>query len=655
MGNQHPKYPHLFAPLKVGNLTLKNRIFCAPTSLFYITEEGYLTPPTIAFFERKARGGAAVVTLGESIVHSETGQAMTRQVCLDDPGCLPGLALLANAIKRHGAVPNIELSHGGKFAGLASLNGADTKGRAAYGPDEEDLPEGHVKAYDEEKLMEVIESWGKGAAVAKKAGFQMVMLHAGHGWFFGQFLSPRTNHRTDRFGGSLENRARVLMMALDSVREAVGPGFPIEVRISGDELVEGGITIEESCELAKMLVGKCDILNVSCGLHETLELFIQGHPNMFLEHGCNVHFAADIKKAVPEMLVSTHGGIDDPQMMEDIISEGRADIIEMGRGILADQFFPEKAVSGREDEIVPCLRCSSCLAQSATNGSTMCVVNPVVGNEFNNDIVWGIPTTPKKVFVAGGGPGGLIAATTAAKRGHEVVLCEVSDKLGGSLNFAKYVDFKYDLYRFEQVLERNAEKAGVKILMNTKATPELVAEYAPDILLVATGAKPIIPRAIAGIEGENVRLASTVYGDEDNIGQKIVILGGGLVGCETAAHLVRMGKDVTLVEMRDEVAVDAPLFHKVAVKVELAKGTKIFTGMTGKAVTEKGLLCTDKDGKEVLFEADTVINSVGFHSNNPEADALRYAAPVVKYLGDSVRPGKVSDALTTGYYIALDI
>lgn len=654
MSTQHPKYPNLFAPLKVGNLTLKNRIFSAPTSLFFITEEGYLTPPTIAFYERKAKGGAAVVTLGESIVHSATGKSMARQICLDDPGVLPPLALLANAVKRHGAVPNIELSHGGKYAGLASLNGGDTQGRTAYGPIHEFTPAGEVQEMPEELLLEVIDSFGKGAAVAKKAGFQMVMLHAGHGWFFGQFLSPRTNTRTDRFGGSFENRARVLLMALDKVREAVGPGFPIEVRISGDEFTEGGITLDDSIRLAGLLADKCDILNVSCGLHEDLELFVRAHPNMFLEHGCNVYLAEAIKKSGCKMLVSTHGGLDDPQMMEDILASGKADIVEMGRGLLADPGFPDKAFAGREQDITPCMRCTSCISQSATNGSMLCVLNPAIGNEFNDDIAWSIPTTPKKVMVAGGGPAGMEAAITAAKRGHQVLLCEAGDRLGGMLNFAKHVDFKYDLYRFSRTLEYRLRASGAEVRMNTAVTPELVAEYAPDVLFIATGAETVTPR-IPGVERGNVMHAAEVYGREQEIGENVVIIGGGLVGCETAAHLARQGKKVTLVEMIDELAVDTSLFNRVAVLAELRKGTRVETGMKAREITDEGLVCVDSAGVEKLFKADTVLYAVGFRSDNPAAEALRYSAAKVNFIGNANAPGKVTEAMRDAYYMALDI
>lgn len=648
------KYPTLFTPFKIGKLTLRNRIIAAPTSLMWIPADGHLTPEVIAYYEAKAKGGAAIVTLGESIVHSETGMSHNTQPRLDDPTVITSLAQLAIAIKRHGAIPNIELSHGGKFGGLVSLAGDLKEGRIAYGPDDEILPEGPVKAYPEELILEIIESFGKGAAVAKRAGFKMCMLHAGHGWFFGQFLSPRTNHRTDRFGGSLENRCRALIMALESIRKYTGPDFPIEVRMSGTDFMEGGITFEEGLATAKLIEDKCDLINVSAGIHENLPLFIKTHPNMFLEHGSNVWLAEAIRKEV-KVPISTVGGLSDPAMMEDIIASGKADLVELGRQLVADPELPNKASLGLDMEINPCLRCQTCFGESVTTTLTRCSVNPVAGNEFNVDIIRSLPVTPKKVFIVGGGPGGMQAAIAAADRGHDVILCEKTGKLGGALNFAQYVDFKLDLYKFEQHLEYMLGKSKVTVLMNTEATPELVSRYNPDVVMVAVGAVPIIPR-IPGIDRSNVVLPSKIYGIEDKLGENVVVLGGGLVGCETAAHLGRMGKKVTIVEMRDGVAIDANLFHKTAVYLELeARGVKIETCKTGQAVNDAGLVCTDIDGKEITYQADTVINAVGSRADTATVEKFANCAPVVKIIGDCNAPSKVTDAVFDGYYQAMDI
>lgn len=648
------KYEHLFQPIKLGGLTLKNRIFSAPTSLNWGAVDGNLTLDTIAYYELKAKGGAAVVTMGESIVHSATGKSHDRQVELDNPTSLVGLAQLARAIKRHGAVPSAELSHGGKWGGLASMAGALKDGKIAYGASDEMTPAGPVKEMPRDLLLEVIDSFGKGAAVLQRAGFEMCTLHAGHGWFFGQFLSERTNHRTDDFGGSFENRAKPLLMALDSIRKAVGPNFPIDVRMSGDEYLKGGLTLEDGIKLAKMIEDKCDIINVSAGIHEDLELYIRTHPTQFLEKGPNVFLGAEIRKHV-KVPISTVGAIVDPEMMEDIIASGKADVVELGRPLLADPYFPIKLRDGREKEIVRCCRCMGCFGESLKTECTSCMVNPVIGNEYNEWIAKAQPTTPKKVMIAGGGPGGMYAAVTAAERGHDVTLYEKTDKLGGALAFAQHVDFKYGLYQFKEVLEYKLGKAGVKVVFNTPVTKELVENEKPDVLFLANGASPIIPK-IEGIDSANVTVAEKAYGNEDSIGQKVVVMGGGLVGCETAAHFGRLGRNVTIVEMRDDIAMDAEIFYQTAVKVELRKNnTEILCNTTGLKVTEQGLVVRCADGTEKLVEADTIICAAGYRANQDLFEELCNSAPIVQRIGDARKAGKVTYAVSDGYYMALDI
>ncbi len=652
--NTTDKYSMLFTPLQVGSLLLKNRILSAPTSLNWGAVDGNLTPETIAYYELKAKGGCAVVTMGESITHSKTGKSHDRQIELDNPTCMVGLAQLARAIKRHGAIPSAELSHGGKWGGLVSMAGTQKAGRIAYGPSPEDLPQGHVYEMPHDLVLEVCESFGKGAAVLQQAGFEMCMVHAGHGWLFGQFLSPRTNHRTDEFGGSFENRAKPLLLALDSIRAHVGRNFPIEVRISGDEFIEGGLTLEDGVRLAKLIEPKCDLINVSAGMHENLKLYIRTHPTQFLDKGPNVYLAEAIRKEV-KIPVTTVGAIVDPDMMENILETGKADAIELGRPLLADPYLPNKLRTGREKDITKCLRCMNCFGESLQTSTTTCTVNPVIGNEFNEWIAKSQPTTPKKVMVVGGGPGGMEAAVTAAQRGHSVVLVEKKDHLGGDLRFAQYVDFKYGLWEFEQVLERRLQENHVDVRLNTPATKELVEEIKPDVLMIAVGATPVKP-PLKGAELPILRFAESIYGEEDQAGQNVAVLGGGLVGCETAAHLGRLGKNVTLIEMRKDVAMDADIFYQTAVKVELEKrNVRILTGTKGLEVTGEGILVQTGDQKPELVRADSVLCAVGYRADHSVYEELCDAAPIAQVIGDCRRPGKVKNAVSDGYYEALDI
>jgi 2,4-dienoyl-CoA reductase-like NADH-dependent reductase (Old Yellow Enzyme family) len=370
------KYPHLFSPLKVGNLTLKNRIEAAPTGTRSLTAGGYLTQDDISAFEMKAAGGAAIVTIGESFVHAR-GLRKYPDINLEDPYVMTSLAKAARAIRRHGAVPSIELQHSGK-SGFYDVK-LRNKG-IVFGPSHEILADGtEIREMPEEMILEIVEAFGLAAAVVQKAGFEMLMLHGGHGWLISQFLSPLENRRTDRFGGSPENRARLALMVIESVRKNVGPGFPIEFRMNGDEFLPGGFNQQDGIHLAKMIDGKVDLIHVSAGSHEVQRLFVRTHPSVFLPHGVNVFLAAEIKKHV-RTPVTTVGGIGELEMMEDIVASGKADVVGLARALLADPFLPKKAAAGKIEEITPCLRCfNGCLGFASDPGPWTCCVNPITG------------------------------------------------------------------------------------------------------------------------------------------------------------------------------------------------------------------------------------------------------------------------------------
>ena len=644
-------YPHLFTPIKIGGQLIKNRIFSAPTGLMSYTARGHLTTENMAYYELKAKGGCGVVTLGESIVHAATGQSHDRQICLDDPHVLPSLTNTARAITRYGAVANIELSHGGKYAGLASIGGHKKERRPAYGPSHDVLPSGEeVLEMPQRLIYEILDAYGAAADVAKRAGFGMVMVHAGHGWLFNQFLSPLENHRKDEFGGSLENRARFLLMALDRVRQAVGPGFPIQIRMNGDDFTEGGLHLEDYKELARMVESRVDLFNISCGSHERQELFVRTHPSAFLDHGCNVYLAAAIKQVVSKP-VSCVGGLGDPEQCEEIIASGQVDIVELGRALLADPFLPKKAYAGQKEDITPCLRCFVCLGESVINGTNRCSVNPVIGAELEEKYYVAPPLRKKKVLVVGGGPAGMEAAITAARRGHEVLLYEKTDALGGALKFAEAVPFKQDLYRFTQCLIRRVESSGVKVTLNQRVDRALTEKVRPDVLIIAAGAQLVIP-TIPGIASDKVVSVAQAEANPDALGERVVILGGGLVGCETGIHLGMKGKQVTIVEMRDTLAADVNMFHGMALGQELNKYVTAVTGGTGRAVTDEGLIYTDREGQEHLLPADAVLCAVGMRACTGVMEELWNVVDEQYVIGDCVKPAQVTQAISDAYYLA---
>jgi len=641
------KFPNLCSPIQIGEITLKNRMSCAPMAFPEITPEGYLNKEAEAFYELRAQGGAASVAVSEAIVHMSTGKSHGRQINLQDPQVLPGLTNTARALKRHGAAATIELSHGGKYSAVDTTS---DKKNVRYGPISEVLKNGAiVQEMPKEVIREIVESFGKGAALCKKAGFDIIMVHGGHGWLLQQFLSP-VNNRKDEYGGSLENRARFACEVLDCIKAAVGPKFPIEYRMSAVEGTDQGYDLDEAIEFIKLIENKIDLLHVSAGIHQIC--WDITHPSMFSEPGCNVKYAAEIKKHV-KVPVAVVGALNDPQMMEEIIASGQADIVVMGRALLVDPFLPKKVMLGKDEEIVHCCRCLSCYAERHQTGTRICALNPITGRELENKYALPAPVK-KKVLVAGGGPGGMETAITAARRGHEVILCEKSGSLGGALRSERHIPFKKNLFAFIGSKELQMKQAGVEVRLNTEVTRKYVEQEAPDVLVVAIGAEPIIP-PIEGIENPKVVVANNMFEDESKIGQKVVVLGGGLVGCEAAVYLAQTGKDVTVVEMLEDVAVDANVRYRPILLNLLRKLAKIETGLRGIRVTDEGLVCADKTGTEKLLLADTIICAVGQRPLREVVNELLDAAPEVVQVGDCVKPQRVFEAVFRGYHAGLDI
>lgn len=508
----------------------------------------------------------------------------------------------------------------------------------------------HEEWDDKELIDEIVAAYGTVAGLAKRAGFEMLMIHAGHGWLMNQFLSPYFNHRTDEYGGSLENRCRFAKEVLTAVRQAVGPRFPIELRMSGSELFEGGYDLSEGIQIAQQLEDYVDLLHVSAGTYQ--RGFGDTHPSMFKEHGCNVYLASEIKKHV-KIPVATIGGLNDPEQMEQIIASGQADVVYMARALLADPELPRKVMEGRENEIVRCLRCFTCMAERAATATRRCTVNPLIGRELDGVEISPAPMK-KKVLVAGGGPGGLYAAYTAARRGHQVILCEKESELGGILKSEQALPFKYEMYQLSGTYERLARKAGVEIRLNTEVTPDYVTSENADALIIAVGSTPLVP-PIPGLNGPNVVIVNNYYKQKDKVTEDVVVFGGGLAGCECAIHLGMEGKRVHLVEMRDMLAPDANVRHRPLMLKELDKYVTVHTGYRGLEVRTDGILCETHTGEQILLPGTSVICALGQRSRTDMVDALQDTAPFVRVIGDASRVSTITNAVYWGYHAALDI
>lgn len=645
------KYPHLSAPITLGRVTFRNRMFSTPMGGTDITNDGCIGPKSTAFYELRARGGAGAVTVSELMVHPKTDGSHAYHL---DESILNSLACAtytADAIRRHGAIPSMELSHSGMYAGTYMTDKDRQKGLCQWSASDGVRPDGvQVKALTRDMISEIVAAYGHVAGLCRRAGFEMLMIHGGHGWLINQFLSPMFNHRTDEYGGSLENRCRFAIEVLQAVREAVGPGFPIEFRLSGAEFVEEGYDLEEGIRIAKTIEPYIDLLHVTAGTYQ--RTFGITHPSMFTEHGRNVFLAAEIKKHV-SVPVATIGGLNDPAQMEEIIASGKADIVYMGRALLADPYLPRKVVEGRDEEIVRCLRCFTCMAERAATSTRRCTVNPLIGREMDGVEVPAAPEK-KKVLVAGGGPGGLYAAYTAARRGHQVVLCEKESETGGILKSEQALPFKHEMYELAGTYALLAKKAGVSIRCNTEVTPEFVEKEAPDALIIAVGSTPLVP-PIPGLDAENVVVVNHYYREKEKVTDDVVVFGGGLAGCECAVHLGMEGKRVHIVEMRDQLAPDANVRHRPLLMKEIEKYVTVHTGYRGLEVTPEGILCADKEGRKVLVPGTTVICALGQRSRTDVVEALMDSAPYVRVIGDAAKVSTITNAVYWGYHAALDI
>ena len=645
------KFPHLSAPITIAGQTFANRMFSAPMGGTDITNDGCIGPKSTAFYELRAWGGAGAVTVSECMVHPTTDGSHAYHLDESILNSLAAATYTADAINRHGSVASLELSHSGMYAGTYMTDKSRQHDMHQWGPSDTVRPDGvEVRALSVEQLHQIAAAYGHVAGLAKRAGFRMLMIHGGHGWLINQFLSPYFNKRTDEYGGSLQNRCRFACEVLDAVREAVGPRFPIEFRLSGSELFEGGYDLEEGVRIAQQIEDKIDLLHVSAGTYQ--RGFGKTHPSMFEDHGRNVYLAAEIKKHV-SVPVATIGGLNDPAQMEQIIAGGQADVVYMARALLADPELPRKVMAGRDDKIVHCLRCFTCMAERAATSTRRCTVNPLIGREMEGHEVAPAPVK-KKVLVAGGGPGGLYAAYTAARRGHDVTLCEKSDAPGGILKGEQAISFKYEMYELAGAYEKMALEAGAKIRYNVEVTPQLVADEAPDALIVAVGSRPLVP-GIPGLSDPRVIVANDYYKRVDEVGQSVIVLGGGLAGCELAIYLGQQGKHVELVEMRDQLAPDANVRHRPLLLEQVEQHVLAHTGLRCIEVTSTGAVCENAAGERVELAADTVICALGQRSRADVVEALRGTAPFVRVIGDASRVSTITNAVYEGYHAALDI
>ncbi len=653
----NPYYPHLFEPFTIKRTTFRNRLFVAPHMMSHMDFNGRPDESMISFYAEKAKGGFAVVTLGDTPVDREHGATNPRSFACT-PENQPKMAEIVRAIHAGGALASHELNHGGNI-GIreANTDAAGDPDWKPWGPVDAVRWDGQaIHGMTPDEMSEVADHFADCAEMLKNAGYDMVLLHGGHGWLLDQFISPLYNTRTDEYGGSLENRAKFPLMVIDRIRERCGEYFLIEYRMSGSEEIEGGLSKAEGIEFAKLLDGKVDLIHVSAGLDTEDAQAVHTHPTMFLPHGVNVHYAAAMKAAGIKTTIVTIGGITTPDLAEEIIRDGKADVIAMARASIADPYFPEKARHGCSADIVPCLRCLDCLTGLHQGNQLTCAVNPRTAQEDRFDRMTAPAKCKRKVLVVGGGPGGLKAAAVAAERGHDVTLAEKNAFLGGLLKFTDYDDLKIDLMRLKNYLIHQVEKLPVKVLLNTCVTPEFIREGGYDAVILAVGSTPARP-PIPGLDDPSVEHATTVYTKLDQIGGKVAVLGGGLVGCETGLYLAEHGHDVTIIEMQEEIAPEANWMHKEGMMQSFAKAP--ITCRTGLRVSRvipgQGVHAINGDNEEVFIPADAIVYAMGMRPNTAVVEELRDVVLDTVVIGDCVRPRKARHAIEEAIWAVVNL
>lgn len=647
------KYPHIFSPLTVGNVTYKNRIFSAPATAHLLQDDGeYPTEATIAYYANKAKGGTANINVA----------SMNMDLMVDPPAGFNNMELsnptyhrywqkLTDAIHFHGAKAGIEL--------LAFIyHGCDSRGNSVvFAPSDRIGPDGALQpAISPEAMDKIADTYADAAENAVKCGFDSILIHGGHGVFISRMLSPMFNKREDEYGGSLENRAKFPIMILDRIRQRVKRNIIIEYRISGSELApagSGGMEVEDTIAYLKMIEDKIDIAHISAGnlwIPKTEGIM---HPTNFLQPGCNAYLAEAVKKSGIKLPILTLGAFQDPELIEKTLAEGKADIVSMARGTIADCEVPNKARDGKSDEIIPCIKCFWCLNYVKATAFA-CSVNPEVGRE---SILPGLVPpvgAKKKVVIIGGGPSGMQAAVVAKKRGHDVVIYERANHLGGKLIFSEQVDFKYDLKKFMNYLIHMVDKLGVVVKLGVEATPEMITAEKADVVLAAVGANAIVP-PIKGVDSKNVMIAEEAYNNIDKLGKSIAVLGGGQVGCETALHLANLGKKVSIVEMLPELAPDAMNLPREAILERIEEKVATYTKSRCTGITETGLTYVDADGKEGSIEAETIILAAGMRPRFADAEKFRPCAKEFFAIGDCTVAKNVRTATRTAYDAAVQL
>jgi 2,4-dienoyl-CoA reductase-like NADH-dependent reductase (Old Yellow Enzyme family)/thioredoxin reductase len=637
-------YPRLFSEITLHTLTLKNRVVMPPMCTNYATIGGAVTNRLIDYYMARARGGVGLINVEFAYVHP-AGKVFDHMLGIYDDKLIPGLKRLTDSVHQGGARIIIQIAHGGR-RGHSDITGVTPVAPSPIPRLNGETP----KELSREEIEDLLQAFILAARRAKMAGFDGVMIHMVHGYLLQQFLSPFSNTRTDRYGGDLEGRARFPLEVVRGVRGEVGQDYPLTCRICGDEFLKGGFDLVQSIQVAKMLEANgVNAIEVSAGTHET------GHVITALPYypmGFLTPLSEAIKKEV-NIPVGIVGRIHTPELAEELLEQRKADLIAVGRALIADPEWPKKAQEGRPEAICPCISCNQgCSDRMYYQQDISCTVNPSVGREST------FPVEParkkKKVLILGGGPAGLEAARVAAIRGHEVHLYEKEKEMGGQLNIASVPPAKQEIQKFKEFLIRQVRELPIKV-RHGELDAHALKKMAPDWVVVAVGGKP---RQIEGPGFQDPKVISAweVLSRKKETGKRVVIIGGGQVGLETAHFLLEEEKEITVLEMLKRAGHDmGPRARKMILEKLIQGGVEILT--ESKAVSlGKGEVVFERAGLRERFRgADSIVIAVGTVSQDQGIPRLGKARIPVRRIGDASVPRKLFDAVQEGFNMGVEI
>lgn len=635
----------LFKPFQLRHLNLSNRIVMPPLASFLIEADGSVTDKTVEHYRKRAQSGASMVIV-EACAVSADGIVSHHQARIDEDRYIEGLSKIARTIKEEGSVPAVQLHHAGRQTSIKVI------GTRPKAPSNLPCPtiKGEVEPMSVMQIQEMVHKFVEAARRAMEAGFELIEIHGAHGYLVNQFLSPFSNIREDEYGGSTENRARFAKEIVEGLRALLGPNFPISFKISAEEFVPNGLTTQESIEILKILVqAGVDVVQVSAGNDATPEWICQP---MFMEVACLSRYAAQVKRAL-SVPVMTVGRINDPLVADRILAEGMADLVCIGRGLIADPEFVIKAREGRIDEIRKCIGCNTCMQSIFKKGKVECFVNPAVGREKELRLT---PVTQRKrIMVVGAGPGGLNFSWVAAKRGHEVHLFEKDGYVGGQLRVGAITFFKKELLGLINFLDSQAKKNGVVYHLGTLVDTKLVREFDPEVVILATGSRPVIPN-IPGIHQGHVLVPSQALNGIASVGKKAVVIGGGATGCEVALHLAERGVEVSIVEIQDRLGQGLESStKKMLLKWLKEMGVAAFLEHRVTEVKGDHVVIEDKEGRQRALVANSVIVAIGSKPDDSLYNEIRQLNYPVFKVGDCLEARNAKEAILESAFLARSI